>query len=166
MKMVNQKILAAFYRYPGWMTEQLLGLGKLAVDVQAEDDRHCLTDEQAGLLTAPVGSSARRRCVYLLVNEPLIYAETIIPEVTLQTVPGLKQLSSKPLGSLLKAEGAERGGIFFAMCHENDVLFQAAMTGVEASVNELLLRYSVFTFPERQKILVYEVFLPAVDKII
>tara|TARA_B100000508_G_scaffold134473_1_gene125231 strand:- start:2794 stop:3297 length:504 start_codon:yes stop_codon:yes gene_type:complete len=160
MKAISEASVPPFFRYNGWMSDQLRDRGEYEVVPQKLVEHYKLLASEAALLGVEQAALAEKRCVYLCVNgKPWIYAETIMPFQTLTAFPGLRTLGRTPLGDFLKQNGARRGNICFFSCDSQTDWFKVASSNVDLSSKELLLRQSVFTFSSGEKLLISEMLL-------
>ena len=100
-----------------------------------------------------------RRVVLWCGDVPCVYAESHLPRPTLESIPGLKNLGSDPLGETLQATvGVSRGPFEYAL------LLDPALpkTVQSASAATLWARRSAFTVGNAS-LVVAEAFLPGIS---
>ncbi|MDF3123732.1 chorismate lyase [Rheinheimera sp. 1928-s] len=89
-------------------------------------------------------------------NKPCVYAQSWLPESTLEKMEPLARLGAQPLGEyIFQHASLERGGIEVALLEAG---LQLPVVGMQ---NELWARRSVFSV-QNQELLVQEIFLPGV----
>jgi chorismate--pyruvate lyase len=129
----------------------------LAVVRQEDSDLHKL---QAGTLTAARG--VVREVVLSGAGQPWVFAQTLIPLATISAHPWLVRMGEKPLGdALFHHDGVERSDLSFATLGPGTALFErVAALSLRDSADLLWARRSYF-YLGQQRLLITEVFLPA-----
>ena len=152
---------AAWLREPGLLTDRLRtccnGHTGLAIVAQAEAP---LAAEDAALLKAS-GSAAFVREIELTCDgRPWVFAQTLVPQATLERQQWLATLGRAALGERLAAiPGLARGPLEFALLLPGDRLYQRALRDRADPPSMLWARRSWFEI-DGDRLLVHEVFLP------
>jgi chorismate--pyruvate lyase len=148
-------------REPGLLTERLRACcdGETGLSVISEAEAPISTHD-AAVLKAP-GNAAFIREIELTCNgRPWVFAQTLIPQVTLARQHWLASLGRAALGERLAAiPGIERGPLEFARLVEGDRLYHRALRERGDNPTVLWARRSWFAI-EGDRLLVQEVFLP------
>jgi chorismate--pyruvate lyase len=149
-----------------WLT----ATGRLAARVRAasgappclrlvEERLGFLTAEQQALLEAPAASCFVRQVELLGRGRPWIYAESLIPDHTLELHPWLAELGDSPLGATLAGiEGVERGPFEFAPLPSVHPLAASALARLATAPPVVWARRAWFALRGR-RFLVQEVFI-------
>ncbi len=116
-----------------------------------------LAAEDARLLYAPAGTTARERQVYLCADAPWVYARTLVPT---ESGHWLEKLGTHPLGERVFAiADTHRNRIEVAQLYPGHELYQAALNGLGITPPMLWARRSVLSV-DSSRLLIYECFLP------
>ena len=152
---------AAWLREPGLLTDRLRaccdGLTGLAIVAQAEAS---LAAEEAALLKAP-GSAAFVREIELTCDgRPWVFAQTLVPQATLERQQWLATLGRAALGARLAAiPGLARGPLEFALLSPGAASTSGRCADPPDPPSMLWARRSWFEI-DGDRLLVHEVFLP------
>ena len=122
-----------------------------------------LSDELQGRLGLHAGRCLLREIEFCCEGERVVYAQTVLPEPTLQRYPWLRELGDSPLGESLRqaSEPLEREPLEYAALPPDSALAMAASDATPAAQQATLwARRAVYRLGGRP-ILVQEVFLPA-----
>lgn len=122
-----------------------------------------LSDELQARLGLHVERGLLREIEFCCDGERVVYAQTVLPEPTLQRYPWLRELGDSPLGESLRqsSEPLEREPLEYAALPPDDALAMAASDATpEAQQSHLWARRAVYRLGGKP-ILVQEVFLPA-----
>lgn len=153
----------------GWLTEP----GLLTARVRRLSGERCalrivdqrvgrLTAGQQALLQAPVPACFVREIELLAGTVPWVFAQTLVPDATLELHPWLAELGESPLGETL-ADIAQvtRGPLEYATLPAMHPLAMAALADVDEEPDFLWARRSWLAIRGR-RLLVQEVFLPEI----
>lgn len=157
--------LADWLTEPGLLTTRIEAASRAPVAVRVIEERLAfLTAEQQLLLRAPAISCFARRIELVSAGRPWVYAETLIPDHTLEMHPWLAELGDSSLGSTL-AECVEvtRGPFEFAPLPASHPLAVHALARLERRPDVVWGRRSWFALLGR-RLLVQELFLPEVNR--
>lgn len=119
------------------------------------------TDQvQCDLLAITKNEQVKFREVYLCCdNKPMLFAESLFPQSTLDKINALDTLKNKPIGEVLFADtSTKRGPIEFKKLNLDDDLYKKASQKIIIEQDTLWARRSVFTIQNRH-LLIAEVFL-------
>lgn len=132
---------------------------RLGLEVLRQDDAQ-LHSLQAGTLRSPRG--VVREVVLSGAGQPWVFAQTLIPSATIGTHPWVVNMGGKPLGdALFHHEGVERSDLSFATLGPGTALFERVCElSLDDGQDLLWARRSYFYLGE-QRLLITEVFLPA-----
>ena len=153
----------AWLTEPGLLTERLRACcaGRQGLTVVSEREAPLAAAESA-LLQAPGGVAFVREIELTCDGRPWVFAQTLIPLVTLVHHGWLSTLGDAALGERLAAvPGIQRGPLEFARLTPGIALFHRALRQVADPPAELWARRSWFAI-DGKRLLVQEVFLPAV----
>lgn len=152
-----------------WLTEN----GTLTARIRATSrDGRCrlrvldqrvgfLTKEQQAVLDTAVASCFVREIELVAGEEPWVFAQTLVPDTTLELHPWLAELGDSPLGeTLAEVGGLERGPFEYATLPAAHPLAARALEYADEEPDFLWARRSWFAIRGR-RLLVQEVFLPA-----
>jgi len=152
-----------------WLTES----GTLTARIRAAaSDGRCrlrvleqrigfLSREQQAALDTQVASCFVREIELIGGEEPWVFAQTLVPDATLELHPWLAELGDSPLGETLAGvAGLERGPFEFATLPATHPLAARALEYADEEPDFLWARRSWFAIRGR-RLLVQEVFLPA-----
>ena len=153
--------LAGWLGEPGLLTDRIHGASGAPVTVRVVEERIAfLNGEQQSLLEAPASSCFARRVELNSSGRTWVYAETLIPDHTLEAHPWLAELGDSSLGSTLAAcKDLARGPFEFAPLPESHPLAVQALARSNARADVVWARRSWFALAGR-RLLVQEVFLP------
>lgn len=152
-----------------WLTESGTLTGRIRA---ASRDGRCrlrvleqrvgfLSKEQQGALDTSVASCFVREIELVANDEPWVFAQTLVPDATLELHPWLAELGDSPLGeTLAEVGGLERGPFEFATLPAAHPLAARALEYADEEPDFLWARRSWFAIRGR-RLLVQEVFLPA-----
>jgi len=152
---------------PGQLTCRLrktCGGCTIAVEDQSE---RTLSGPDADLLGCAVQPALMREIVLqAATGEPCIFARTLVPRDTLRAHEWLGELGGMPLGAALALRtDVMRSGFEIARLEPGDELFLPAAGYAAVTPAGMWARRSVFQVgPGSSSLLVYEVFLPALDR--
>ena len=152
---------AAWLREPGLLTERLRACcdGQAGLSVISEAQAPLAMDD-AAVLKAPGNAAFVREIELTCDGRPWVFAQTLVPQATLQRQGWLATLGRAALGERLAAvPGIERGPLEFARLVESHHLYQRALRDRRDSPAALWARRSWFAI-EGDRLLVQEVFLP------
>lgn len=157
---------------PGDLASWLMETGTLTGRIRAASPAGCrlrLVEEQVGFLTTEQQQLLGVDAPACFVREielyagatPWVYAQTLVPDATLEVHPWLAELGEAPLGETLAAcGGVERGPLEFATLPAVHPLAARALANrLDEEPDFLWARRSWFAIRDR-RILVQEVFLP------
>lgn len=152
-----------------WLTES----GTLTARIRAASrDGRCrlrvleqrigfLSREQQAALDTQVASCFVREIELIGGEEPWVFAQTLVPDATLELHPWLAELGDSPLGeTLAEVGGLERGPFEFATLPATHPLAARALEYADEEPDFLWARRSWFAI-RGKRLLVQEVFLPA-----
>lgn len=152
-----------------WLTES----GTLTARIRAASrDGRCrlrvldqrlgfLSREQQAALDTQVASCFVREIELIGGEEPWVFAQTLVPDATLELHPWLAELGDSPLGeTLAEVGGLERGPFEFATLPAAHPLAARALEYADEEPDFLWARRSWFAI-RGKRLLVQEVFLPA-----
>lgn len=152
-----------------WLTEP----GLLTARIRAARSAPCrlrVVDQRLGflgrnemdLLAVAAPACFVREIELLSGDDPWVFAQTLVPDATLELHPWLAELGDSPLGETLAGvEGLDRGPFEFAPLPALHPLAARALRDAEDEPDFLWARRSWFALRGR-RFLVQEVFLPAV----
>jgi chorismate--pyruvate lyase len=119
-----------------------------------------LSAEQQALLEAPAASCFVRQAELVSGGRPWVYAESLIPDHTLELHPWLAELGDTSLGATLAGiAGIERGPFEIAPLPAAHPLAALAVARLASPPGAVWARRSWFAL-SRRRLLVQEVFLP------
>ena len=119
-----------------------------------------LSGEQQAILEAPAASCFARRVELNSAGRLWVYAETLIPDHTLEAHPWLAELGDSSLGSTLAAcTDLSRGSFEFAPLPGTHPLAAQALARAATRAEVVWARRSWFALGNR-RLLVQEVFMP------
>jgi chorismate--pyruvate lyase len=156
-------------RHGSWLRET----GLLTARISATTGRPCvlrvvdqrldfLTGEHCAVLQAPPGTCFVREVQLCDGALPWIYAQTVVPDATLELHPWLAELGEASLGETLAGiEGVERGPTEYATLPAMHPLAQAALRDAGDEPDFLWARRWWAAIRGR-RLLVHEVFLPGI----
>lgn len=152
--------LVAWLTDTGLLTERIRVASGAAPAVRVIDERlGFLTAEQQALLAAPAASCFVRQVELLGAGEAWVFAESLIPDHTLELHPWLAELGDSSLGATLAGiAGVERGPFEFAPLPAVHPLAASAIARRAGSPGVVWARRSWFALRGR-RLLVQEVFL-------
>jgi len=153
--------LASWLGEPGLLTERIQAESGLPVTVRVVEERLAfLNAEQQAILAAPAASCFARRIELNSAGRTWVYAETLIPDHTLEAHPWLAELGDSSLGSTLAAcSDLSRGSFEFAPLPGAHPLAVQALSRAAARADVVWARRSWFALGAR-RLLVQEVFMP------
>jgi chorismate--pyruvate lyase len=155
--------------FEGWLRET----GLLTARITTETGRRCvlrvvdqrldfLTGDQQAVLQVPPGTCFVREIELCDGSRPWVYAQTVVPDSTLELHPWLAELGEASLGETLAGiEGLERGPTEYATLPALHPLAQAALRSVAEEPDFLWARRWWVAIRGR-RLLVHEVFLPGI----
>jgi chorismate--pyruvate lyase len=146
---------------PGLLTDRIREASGAPVAVRVVEERVAfLNGEQQAILEAPATSCFARRVELNSAGRTWVYAETMIPDHTLEAHPWLAELGDSSLGATLAAcTDLTRGSFEFAPLPESHPLAVQALACTPARAGVVWARRSWFALAGR-RLLVQEVFLP------
>lgn len=161
---------ASWLRAGGLLTARLRHAAEHAFrqpfNLRVIDQQPVLLDTaQRGELQVQVQTGLRREVVLCAGALPLMFAQTLIPDATLEQEPWLSELGTMSLGEALSLLGdVERGEMTFAELPRDNPLSRAALSvaGVEPPKDGVLWARRAWVAVRGKRLLVQEVFLPAV----
>ncbi|HXQ63710.1 MAG TPA: chorismate lyase [Steroidobacteraceae bacterium] len=122
--------------------------------------RGCLLREQQALLEAPGVGCFVREVVLTARGRPWIFAQSLVPDHTLELHPWLAELGDRPLGATLAASAdRERGRFEYAWLPAAHSLAARALGWLSCAAPGVWARRSWFALHGR-RLLVQEMFLP------
>lgn len=153
----------------GWLTEEGLLTDRIAAacGVPAgltviEQRVGFLSREQQALLRAPATSCFVREIVLTGRGQPWVFAQTLVPDCTLEAHPWLAELGEASLGATLAGlSGIERGSFEYAPLPDAHPLGARALASAATASGSAWARRSWFALRGR-RLLVQEVFLAPV----
>ena len=145
----------------GALAERIAATTGAPVGVRLVEQRLAfLSREQQALLVAPASSCLLREAVLSGLGRPWVFAQSLIPDHTLETHPWLAELGDASLAATLEAvEGVERGPFEFAPLPAVHPLAARALAGLNATPATLWARRAWYALRGR-RLLLQEVFLP------
>jgi len=153
--------LRAWLTDAGLLTERIATAsgGRAGLTVVAQR-RGTLSREQQVLLEAPAARCLIREVVLTGRGRPWVFAQSLVPEYTLERHPWLADLGERPLGATLVASADRaRGGFEYAQLPAAHSLAARALGGRGYVPPSVWARRSWFALHGR-RLLVQEVFLP------
>jgi len=153
--------LASWLGEPGLLTDRIQAASGVPVAVRVVEERIAfLNGEQQALLEAPAASCFARRVELNSAGRTWVYAETLIPDHTLEAHPWLAELGDSSLGATLAAcKDLVRGPFEFAPLPESHPLAGQALARSATRGDVVWARRSWFALAGR-RLLVQEAFLP------
>ena len=157
--------LAAWLTDTGLLTERIRAAARAAPGVRVVAERlGFLSAEQQALLEAPVASCFLRQVELVGAGRPWVFAESLIPDHTLELHPWLAELGDSSLGATLAAiAGVGRGAFEFAPLPAAHPLAKSALARVAGTPEVVWARRSWFALRGR-RLLVQEVLLPGAER--
>jgi chorismate lyase len=154
--------LAAWLSTPGLLTERIKTASGAAAGLRLLDQRlGFLGRDQQALLEAPAASCLVREVALTGAGRPWVFAQSLIPDHTLELHPWLAELGEASLGATLAAfPGVERGPFEFAPLPPAHPLAARAIEACREEPAVLWARRSWFGLKGR-RLLVHELFLSA-----
>ena len=152
--------VAAWLTDTGLLTERIQAASgaPASVRVVAEQLGFLLAEQQA-LLEAPAASCFVRQVELLGRGQPWVFAESLVPDHTLELHPWLAELGDSSLGATLAGiAGVSRGPFEFAPLPASHPLAASALARRHAAPEVVWARRSWFALRGR-RLLVQEVFL-------
>lgn len=145
---------------PGLLTDRIHQASGAPVAVRVVEERLAFLDpEQQRLLEAPAASCFARRVELVSAGRPWVYAETLIPDYTLELHPWLAELGDSSLGSTLAScKDLARGRFEFAPLPASHPLAAQALARIPSRPDVVWARRSWFALAGR-RLLVQELFL-------
>lgn len=131
-----------------------------------------LVDQRVGFLSAELQALLEARANTAFVREielccgpnAWVFAQTLVPDATLELHPWLAELGDSPLGETLAGiGGVERDALEFAELSVTHPLIERALQGVELKPMSVWARRTCFRLRGRC-LLVQEVFLPGLGR--
>ena len=153
--------IAGWLTEPGLLTDRICALSGVAAALTLVEERpgH-LTGEQQSLLLAPTAHCMLRRIELTARDRPWVYAESLIPDHTLERYPWLAELGVSSLGSTLAAcAELTRGPFEFALLPAIHPLAAQALARATVAIGGIWARRSWFALGGR-RLLVQEAFMP------
>ncbi len=152
--------LAAWLTDRGPLGERIRAASGQPAGVRVVDERlGFLTAEQQGLLEAPAASCFLRQVELVSRGRPWVFAESLIPDHTLELHPWLAELADSSLGATLAGlEGVVRGPFEFAPLPASHPLAASALARLSGAPGVVWARRSWFALRGR-RLLEQEVFL-------
>ena len=147
---------------PGLLTERIAAAAGVPAGLRLVEQRlGFLTAEQQALLAAPAASCLVREVLLGARERPWVFAQTLVPDLTLEDHPWLAELGEASLGTTLaQLRGLERAPFEFAPLPAAHPLAARAFAAAAAIASgSLWARRSWFALRGR-RLLVQEVFLP------
>lgn len=153
--------LATWLTEPGLLGERIRAATGAPSGIRVVGERlGFLSGEQQALLESPAASCFMRQVELLGRGRPWVFAETLIPDHTLEHQPWLAELGPSSLGATLAAvAGVTRGPFEFAPLPASHPLAASALERGASKAAVLWARRSWFALYGR-RLLVQEVFLP------
>jgi chorismate--pyruvate lyase len=154
-----------------WLTEP----GLLTARVRAVSGGPCrlrvleqrldfLTVDQQAELEVPAGTCFVREIALCAGSVPWVYAQTVVPDATLELHPWLAELGETPLGeTLAQVGGVEHGPLEFATLPAMHPLAAAALKDAADEPDFLWARRRWVAIRGR-RLLVHELFLPGIEE--
>ena len=157
--------LVAWLTDPGLLTDRIRAASGAAAAVRVVEERlGFLTAEQQALLAAPAASCFVRQVELLGAGRPWVFAESLIPDHTLELHPWLAELGDSSLGATLAGvAGIERGPFEFAPLPAAHPLAASALARHTDAPGVVWARRSWFALRGR-RLLVQEVLLAGADR--
>ncbi len=152
--------LVAWLTDPGLLTDRIRSVCGGAPAVRVVDERlGFLTAEQQALLEAPAASCFARQVQLTGAGQTWVFAESLVPDHTLELHPWLAELGDSSLGATLAGlAGVSRGPFEFAPLPASHPLAASALARRELAPDVVWARRSWFALRGR-RLLVQEVFL-------
>lgn len=153
--------LAAWLTDSGLLTDRIRAACGAAPGVRVVEERlGFLTAEQQALLEAPAASCFVRQAELVGGGRPWVFAESLIPDHTLELHPWLAELGDSSLGATLAGiAGISRGPFEFAPLPPAHPLAASALARRIDASDVVWARRSWFALHGR-RLLLQEVFLP------
>lgn len=141
--------LAQVMTATGSLTERLRSASKHSFSVRVLRQEHCSLSDFPNQCLAGQDGTGLLREVHLMCNgQAVVFAQTLIPDETLQAHPWLAELGEEPLGQqLFSRSDVEREAFEFARLAPDDPLLGRAGAGLaqtHAGKAEVWARRSVF----------------------
>jgi chorismate--pyruvate lyase len=157
--------LAAWLTEPGLLTARIAAISGAPHGLRVLDQRlGFLSREQQALLAAPATSCLVREVELTARGQAWIFAQSLVPDHTLELHPWLAELGDSSLGQTLDAiAGLERGPFEFAPLPRAHPLATRALAGHDHEPDLVWARRSWFALRGR-RLLVHEVFLPGLGR--
>jgi len=157
--------LADWLNEPGLLTDRIHARSGAPVAVRVvEEHLAFLSHEQKALLEASADNCFARRIELVSAGRPWVYAETLIPDHTLELHPWLAELGDSSLGATLaECRDVSRGPFEFAPLPASHPLAAQALARLNESAEVIWARRSWFALHGR-RLLVQELFLPEVSR--
>jgi chorismate--pyruvate lyase len=153
--------LAGWLTETGLLTDRIRTASGAPASLRVVDERlGFLSAEQQALLQAPAASCLARQVELLGRGRPWVFAESLVPDHTLELHPWLAELGDSSLGATLDGiAGISRGPFEFAPLPAAHPLAASALARLEAAPGVVWARRSWFALRGR-RLLVQEVLLP------
>lgn len=150
---------------PGLLTERIERRSGAPVRVRVLEERvGFMTAEQQSLLGARLDSCLVRRIALVSSDRPYVYAETLIPDHTLELNPWLAELGERSLGTALAECGdVIRGALEFAALPASHPFAMRTLELADRPADAIWVRRSWFAI-SGMRLLVQEAFLPSVTE--
>jgi chorismate lyase len=157
--------LAGWLTATGLLTERIRAAAGAPPSVRVVEERlGFLTGEQQVLLEAPAASCFVRQVELLGAGRPWVFAESLVPDHTLELHPWLAELGDSSLGATLAGiPGVSRGPLEFAPLPAAHPLAASALGRLARAPDVVWARRSWFALRGR-RLLVQEVLLAEPDR--
>ncbi len=149
----------------GLLTARVTALAGIPCTLRVIDQRlDFLTGEQQAVLQVPPGTCFVREIELCAGPRPWVYAQTIVPDATLELHPWLAELGETSLGETLASlQDVVRGPLEFATLPAMHPLAEAALRNVPDEPDFLWAR-RWWVAVRGRRLLVHEVFLPGIGQ--
>ena len=157
--------LAAWLVDPALLTDRIRVVSGGPHGLEIVDERAgFLSAEQRALLEAPSASCFVREVELLAGRQVWVFAQTLVPDRTLELHPWLAELGRTPLGAMLAGIARlDRGPFEFATLPPRHALAARALRACPGAADVLWARRSWFAL-SGHRLLVQEVFLPELGR--
>ena len=157
--------LTAWLLDPGLLTDRIRLVSGAPHALEVVDERvGFLSAEQRALLQSPAASCFVREVELRAHRRAGVFAQTLVPDRTLELHPWLAELGRAPLGALLAGiAGLEHGPFEFATLPPRHPLAARALRARPGAADVLWARRS-WSSLGGQRLLVQEVFLPELGR--
>jgi chorismate--pyruvate lyase len=147
--------------YRGLLTAHLQAFFGKPYTLRLVEQRRGVPDStEASALDCPAQEMFVREIELVINNRPMVFAQTLVPDATMQANPWLATLGGNALGEKLSTvESLTRGAFECASLRPGEVLWQRSLRNAQTLPRTLWARRSWFSVAGL-RLLVTEVFLP------